>query len=182
MKTLMRVLMGFAVVALLVGPSDAQVDVRVGGGMLAKNTRWGGSLAIDIPIGDTYPTYLSPFVEFYRSSPAASINLNEMPIGASILYKAAFSESYGIVFFGVGGGLFLARGTSIPIVDVSGNVIDTVSNSATEPMITAGGGLQFDLSDAMGVFVQGKWFRAFTTGSSNELSLQVGLSFRLGEE
>lgn len=166
MKTLIRVLMGLTLVVLLSGQSAAQVDVKVGGGLLVDNTRWGGHLSVDIPVGDTYPTYLSPFIEFYRTSLAPGSNLNEIPVGASILYKAAFSEQYGVVFFGVGGGMFLARGAA----------------SASEPMVTAGGGLMFDVSDSMGLFVQGKWFRAFTTGSKNEVSLHVGVNFRVGSE
>jgi hypothetical protein len=182
MKIFMRVLMGLAVVVLLTGQANAQVDVRVGGGMLLDNSRWGGSLAVDIPIGDLHPTYLSPFVEFYRSTPAPGIHVNEIPLGASLLYKAPFSEQYGVVYFGVGGGMFLARGTSIPITNAAGNIIDTISISATNAIVTAGGGLNVDVSDSMGLFVQGKWFRAFTSGSKNEVSLQVGLSFRLGDD
>lgn len=182
MKTLRHVLVGMVAFVLLVGQSEAQVDVKVGGGLLLDNTRWGGHLSVDIPIGDTHPTYLSPFVEFYRSSPGPNFHVNEIPIGANLLYKAPFSEQYGVVFFGIGGGMFLARGTNIPIFDAGGNLIDTVSSSATEPMITAGGGLTMDASDALGFFVQGRWFRAFTTGSKNEVSLHAGLSFRLGED
>lgn len=182
MKIFMRVLMGLAVVVLLTGRSEAQVDVKVGGGMLLDNSRWGGHLSVDIPIGDLHPTYLSPFVEFYRTTPAPGIHINEIPIGASLLYKAPFSEQYGVVFFGVGGGLYLARGTSIDITNAAGNVIDTISNSTTNAIVTAGGGLMVDVSDSMGFFVQGKWFRAFTSGSKNEVSLHVGLSFKLGDD
>jgi hypothetical protein len=103
-------------------------------------------------------------------------------VGATVLYKAPFSERYGVVFFGVGGGLFIARGTRIPVYDIAGNVIDTISNSVTDPMITAGGGLTLDLSDTIGFFVQGRWFRAFTSGSKNEMSAHLGLSFQLGDE
>jgi hypothetical protein len=182
MKLFIRVLMGLVVMVLLVGQSGAQVDVKVGGGLLVDQSRWGGHLSVDIPIGDTYPTYLSPYVELYRSTLAPGIHLNEIPVGANLLYKAPFSEQYGVVFFGIGGGMYLARGTSIPITDFSGNVIDTISNSASEPMITAGGGLLVDVSDSMGLFVQGRWFKAFTTGAKNEVTLHVGLSFKLGED
>jgi len=179
MKLFIRVLMGLVVMVLLVGQSGAQVDVKVGGGLLVDQSRWGGHLSVDIPIGDTYPTYLSPYVELYRSTLAPGIHLNEIPVGANLLYKAPFSEQYGVVFFGIGGGMYLARGT---VKDASGNVIDGVSISATEPMITAGGGLLVDVSDSMGLFVQGRWFKAFTTGAKNEVTLHVGLSFKLGED
>lgn len=166
MKMFMRVVVGFVAVLLLMGQSEAQVDVKVGGGLLLDNSRWGGHLSADIPIGDTHPTYLSPFVEFYRTDLGGGANLNEIPVGVNLLYKAPFSEQYGVVYFGIGGGMFLARGVA----------------SATEPMVTAGGGLLLDASDSIGIFAQGRWFRAFTTGSKNEMSLHVGLSFRLGEE
>jgi len=182
MKTFMRVLMGIVVVVLLVGQSEAQIDIKVGGGLILDNTRWGGHLSVDIPIGDTHPTFLSPFVEFYRSTPGPNFHINEIPLGANLLYKAPFSEQYGVVFFGIGGGLFLARGTSFPVYDLAGNVIDTVSSSVTEPMITAGGGLTIDMSETLGIFAQGRWFRAFTTGSKNDVSLHVGISFKLQED
>ena len=166
MKLFMRVVMGLAVVVLLVGQSEAQVDVKVGGGLLLDNSRWGGHVSVDIPIGDTHPTYLSPFFEFYRTNLGGGANLNEIPVGANLLYKAPFSEQYGVVYFGIGGGMFLARGAA----------------SANEPMVTAGGGLLLDASESLGIFVQGRWFRAFATGSKNEVSLHVGLSFKLGEE
>jgi len=166
MKTFMRVLMGVAVVALLVGQSEAQVEIKVGGGLILDNSRWGGHVSVDIPVGDTNPTFLSPFAEFYRTSLGGGAHINEMPIGANLLYKAAFSEQYGVVYFGVGGGLFLARGAA----------------SATEPMVTAGGGLTVDVSETLGIFAQGRWFRAFTTGSKNDVSLHVGLSFKIPED
>jgi hypothetical protein len=100
----------------------------------------------------------------------------------NLLYKAPFSEQYGIVYFGIGAGMLLARGDDVDITDFGGNVIDTISFSASEPMIAAGGGLMLDVSDAMGLFFQARWFKAFATGAKNEVALQVGLSFRLGQE
>lgn len=182
MKTVIRILAGLAVVVFLTGQSQAQVDVKVGGGMLVDNSRWGGHLSVDIPIGDLHPTFLSPFVEFYRKALGGGDHLNEIPFGASLLYKAPFSEQYGVVYFGIGAGMFLARGPSVNVTNAVGNVIDTVSISATNAIVTAGGGLNVDVSDSMGLFVQGKWFRAFTSGSKNEVSLHVGLSFRLGDD
>ena len=181
MRFMVRVVMFCAVLGLIFGRADAQVDVKIAGGAVLDPTRWGGHFSIEIPIGDTYPTYLAPFVEWYQKN-----GIDEIPFGASLIYKAPFSDRYGTVFFGVGGGMLHARG--FPVVDpfTGGLFVDTntgefLTDSSTEPVIVAGGGLKLDVAGRVGVFVQGRWFRAFATGSTNNLSFQLGLSFTLGE-
>ncbi len=179
MNRWMRVVLCGVVLVLIAGQSEAQVEIRAGGGLLLNPSRWCGHVSIDIPIGDTHPTYLSPFVEFYRQSSTFE-SVNAIPIGLNLLYKAPFSQEYGMVYFGVGGGLYRVSGT-LNGIDFSGNPI-TLKDSSTQGMFTAGGGLQLDFSDALGAFVQTRWIRAFASGSKNELSLMAGLSFKLGEE
>lgn len=170
----------FVVVVALVGRAGAQVDVKASGGMLFDPKRGGGYLSVEVPIGDTYPTYLAPFVEFYRKS-----GISEIPAGLSLIYKAPLSDQYGTVFFGVGGGILHARGFPLFIETIVGETLVRVptggKGTTTEAMIAVGGGMRFDVAENMGVFVQGRWFRAFATGSTNNFGLHAGLQFSLGE-
>lgn len=183
------------------GRADAQVDVKIGGGALFDPTRAGGHLSIEFPIGDLYPTYLAPFVEFYRKG-----GISEIPAGVSLVYKAPLSDQYGTVFFGVSGGVLHARGfpvlvpvvlvlddgTPINVVDpVTGEVImdlsrdpvtgEVITGTSTEALIAVAGGMRFDVSEGIGAFVQGRWFRAFASGSTNNFGIHAGLMFSLGE-
>lgn len=174
----------FTMVAFL-GRTDAQLDVKIGGGALLDPTRGGGHLSIEVPIGDLYPTYLAPFVEFYRKD-----GISEIPAGVSLVYKAPLSDQYGTVFFGVAGGVLHARGFPV-IVDVliDGTVLylvdtttgDFVRETSTEALIAVAGGMRFDVSEGIGAFVQGRWFRAFASGSTNNFGIHAGLMFSLGE-
>lgn len=175
MTKVMRLILCCVALVLLVGQSDAQVEVKAAGGLLLDPSRWGGHVSVDIPIGDTYPTFLSPFVEFYRKS-----GINAIPVGLNLLYKAPFSEEYGMIYFGAGGGLYRVSGT-ITLRDLSGNPIATIKDTSNQGMITVLGGLQIDFSDAVGVFAQGRWFRAFASGAKYEVAAMVGLNFKLGE-
>ena len=168
----------FVLVVAMVGRADAQVDVKAGGGLLFDPTRWGGYLSVEIPIGDTYPTYLAPFAEFYRKS-----GVSEIPAGLSLIYKAPLSDQYGTVFFGVGGGILHARGFPLLIDTIAGPVPSPSgeTGSTTKAMIAVGGGVRFDVADRAGVFVQGRWFRAFASGFPNNFALHAGLKFSLGE-
>ena len=174
MKWFMRAFLVCAALAVFSGRSDAQVDLRAGGGLLVNPSRWGGQVAIDLPIGGTYPTFISPFVEWYRKG-----GVNAIPAGVSLIYKAPFSDRYGTVFFGVGAGLYRVSG-SIPGIDVLTGALTTITDSSTQFMITAGGGLQLDVTDRVGPFIQMRWFRAFASGSKNEVSVTAGLGFKLG--
>ncbi len=176
MKSMVHKAMFLVVMVAMFGRANAQVDVKAGGGLLFDPTRWGGHLAIEIPIGDTYPTYLAPFVEFYRK-----IGISEIPAGISLIYKAPLSDRYGTVFFGAGGGVLHARGFPLLIDTVLGPVITDETGTRTEAMIAAGGGVLFDVAERAGVFVQGRWFRAFASGSTNNFALHAGLEFSLGE-
>ena len=181
MKCMIRVAILVAVMGVMYGRADAQVDIKVAGGGVLDPTRVGGHLSIDIPIGDTYPTYISPFVEFYSKS-----GIDEIPAGISLIYKAPFSDRYGTVFFGVGGGMIYARG--FPLIDsIFGNFIidqatgQVATGTSSEAMLSVLGGLRLDVADRVGVIVQGRWFRAFATGSTNNIALHAGLAFTLGE-
>lgn len=173
------ILFTLVVAALFVGRADAQVEIKAAGGFLLDPVRWGGHLSVDIPIGDDYPTYLSPFIEVHRKSGFTAI-----PAGVSLLYKAPFTEEFGTVFFGVGTGLYRVSGPDFDIeIDELGNVVLVpVHRSTTQAIVTAGGGVHINLTESLGTFVNARWFRAFASGSRNEVSLMAGLSFRFGED
>ncbi len=211
MKSMVAVFF-FSMVAMF-GRADAQLDVKIGGGALLDPTRAGGHLSIEVPIGDLYPTYLAPFVEYYRGTTTlSSVNItletdvSEIPAGVSLIYKAPLSDRYGTVFFGVGGGVLHARGfpVFIPVVIVLDdgtpiNVIDPetgevimeplidpatgelATGTSTEALIAVAGGMRFDVAEGIGAFVQGRWFRAFASGSTNNFGFHAGLMFSLGE-
>lgn len=199
MKSMVAVFF-FTMVAFL-GRTDAQVDVKIGGGALLDPTRGGGHLSVEVPIGDMYPTYLAPFVEVYRKS-----GISEIPAGVGLIYKAPLSDRYGTVFFGVAGGVLHARGfpvivpmvivlddgTPINVIDpVTGEAIieqlrdpatgEFVTGTSTEALIAVAGGMQFEVAERVGAFVQCRWFRAFASGSTNNFGLHAGLAFSLGE-
>ena len=134
MKSMVAVF--FFIIIAVFGRADAQVDVKVGGGALFDPTRGGGHLSIDIPIGDLYPTYLAPFVEFYRRTitlVATDKTLEtEIPAGVSLVYKAPLSDRYGTVFFGVAGGVLHTRGSPIVEVLLDGRVVYAVDTETRE--------------------------------------------------
>ncbi len=182
----------FFLVIAMFGRAAAQVDVKIGGGILLDPTRAGGHLSVEFPIGDLYPTYLAPFVEYYRRTitlVATDKTLEtEIPAGVSLVYKAPLSDRYGTVFFGVAGGVLHTRGS--PIVEVFGGTtvyaVDTetgevVTETSTEALIAVAGGMRFDVSEGIGAFVQGRWFRAFASGTTNNFGIHAGLMFSLGE-
>ena len=186
MRLMVQVVMFCAVLGVTIGQADAQVEVKVAGGALFDPTSWGGHFSIEIPIGDTYPTYLAPFVEWYRISAVGQIPASdEIPAGVGLIYKAPFSDQYGTVFFGVGGGLLYTRG--VPTRDDFGRVLinattgQLATGSLKEPLLSVAGGLRLDVVERVGVLVQGRWFRAFASGATNNFSVQAGLSLALGE-
>ena len=182
MKSMVAVF--FLSMVAMFGRADAQLDVKIGGGALLDPTRGGGHLSIEIPIGDLYPTYLAPFVEYYRKN-----GISEIPAGVSLIYKAPLSDRYGTVFFGVGGGVLHARGFPVIEVLIDGTRVflidpatgDFVTGKSTEALIAVAGGMRFDVSEGIGAFVQGRWFRAFASGSTNNFGFHAGLMFSLGE-
>ena len=191
MKSMVAVF--FFIIIAVFGRADAQVDVKVGGGALFDPTRGGGHLSIDIPIGDLYPTYLAPFVEYYRRTitlVATDKTLEtEIPAGVSLVYKAPLSDRYGTVFFGVAGGVLHTRGSPIVEVLFDGTTVyavdtetrEVITETSTEALIAVAGGMRFDVSGSVGAFVQGRWFRAFASGTTNNFGVQAGLMFSLGE-
>lgn len=191
MKSMVAVF--FCIMVAMFGRADAQVDVKVGGGALFDPTRGGGHLSIEFPIGDLYPTYLAPFVEYYRRTitlVATDKTLEtEIPAGVSLVYKAPLSDRYGTVFFGVAGGVLHTRGSPIVEVLFDGRTVyavdtetrEVITETSTEALIAVAGGMRFDVAGSVGAFVQGRWFRAFASGTTNNFGVQAGLMFSLGE-
>ena len=191
MKSMVAVF--FFIIIAMFGRADAQVDVKVGGGALFDPTRGGGHLSIEFPIGDLYPTYLAPFVEYYRRTitlVATDKTLEtEIPAGVSLIYKAPLSDRYGTVFFGVAGGVLHTRGSPIVEVLFDGTTVyavdtetrEVITETSTEALIAVAGGMRFDVAGSVGAFVQGRWFRAFASGTTNNFGVQAGLMFSLGE-
>ena len=64
------------------------------------------------------------------------------------------------------------------VVDQDGNA---VTDTSTEAMLSVLGGVRMDVADRVGIFVQGRWYRAFATGSTNNFGLHAGFKFTLGE-
>ena len=94
------------------------------------------------------------------------------------------------MFFGVAGGVLHARGFPVIVgVLFDGTVLyledtatgEIVTETSTEALIAVAGGMRFDVSEGIGAFVQGRWFRAFASGSTNNFGIHAGLMFSLGE-
>ena len=168
--------------AVMCFAGDAEgVEVKAAGGLVLDPSRWGGHVSVEIPLGDTYPTYIAPFFELYRKD-----GVNLIPTGLSLIYKAPFTQLVGTIYFGVGGGVVMTRGT-VGALTITDPILGTITFpefdvSSTDPVITVGGGVRFDLSETLGVFVQTRWFRAFKSNSRSEVALHAGLRFQLGEE
>jgi hypothetical protein len=161
------VCVGLVLVGLMSTADARPVVVKAAGGALLSNeVRPGMFASIEIPISEDYPTHLSPFIEVYSKDGTTMI-----PLGASLIYKASFSERGGTVFFGAGGGLLMIRGE--PGLGYA---------TGTSGMIGVMGGLSFGLGDRLGVLVQGRWLRPFEDETAeNELGAHIGLQFDLGE-
>jgi len=156
------------------GPaSAAELGVKMGGGVVVDPSRWGGHVSFEVPLSREFPTFIAPFFELYRKG-----GVNQMPLGATLMYKSMFSGYGGTVYFGVGGGILKVSGTiTDPLTGIG------ASGSSTDAMITAGGGVYFYLKEPAALFVQMRWFRPFAeTSAKNELAFQAGLHFRIGEE
>ena len=154
-----------AVVALLMLGSFATVqaggvNVKVGGNAIFDPTNYGGGVAIDFSLGEDKPYGASVGVDFYKKSGITSIMV---PVVA--MYKAPAGEKAD-VYFGAGSGIY------------------RVSNggSSTKAMATGVAGLNFKASDAVGIFAEVKYYRAFVSGAQNKIGAAAGISFSLGGE
>lgn len=157
--------------ALFSGSVDAlQWGVKAGGGFnfQPSPTRWGGHGSVEIPLSQDYPTSLSAFFEMYKK-----VGITQIPFGLGIHYKAPLTRFGGTIYFVGGGGLLRLSfeptgGVSLP--------------SQTNGMITVAGGAILNMTEKIGFFSQVRWFKAFASGSENELGIQFGLHFNLGRE
>ena len=166
------------ITTLAMSSSVEAVSIKTGGGIVLDPTSSGGHISFEVPISDDYPTYLAPFLEYY-SKDGESL----MPIGITLLYKAPFSTAFGTIYFGVGGGILSIRDR------VS---LDQFNNpttfSATKALVSAGGGVRISLTERIGFFGQMRWFRPFSSGDPNQVSVpnrfafHGGLHFELGSE
>lgn len=160
--------------SLILGGSATalQWGVKAGGGVITDPNRWGGHASLDIPVSEEYPTSLTAFFEYHRKS-----GVDFIPTGLAITYKAPLSRAGGTIFFSGGGGLLRSSGSvSDPL---TGTV---VSGSSNDGMITVAGGAIVNMTEAVGVFGQFRWFKRFASGAQNQYSIHVGLHFPLGDE
>lgn len=155
-------------VALLVGmatAADAQPTIRVGGGLIFDNTVWGGVAAVDIPISEETPIFISPFLEYYRKS-----GVNTIPFGANVLYKAPLGADSGTFYIGAGGG-----------------GINVNKGAGTTYVIDAVGGIQFPLGESLNIYGEVKYMYAskkknnIKTIDLSDVGAAVGISFGLGQ-
>jgi len=156
-----------AICAVLAAPASGFMwNLKVGGGAVLKPspTRWGGHVSFELPLSDDHPTYIAPFLDFYRKA-----GVSHMPVGAAIIYRAPFSDYWGTVYFASGGGLQRVSGSGL---------------ASTEAIVTVAAGLSVGLTERTAVFVQGRWFRSFAEASAeaNQYAFHAGLELRLGRE
>jgi hypothetical protein len=91
-----------------------------------------------------------------------------MLFGGDILYKAPIAEGKANVYIGAGGGMLRA------------------SNGTSESMflVDARGGVDYGITDKVGLFVEGKYLYAKKSGAEylNDVGAFAGISFKLGSE
>ena len=175
MKHLIRIV-SVCLVLMAASAADAQISVRLGGGLAINPSRPGGHVSFDFPLSEQYQTFLAPFFEFYSKD-----GVRHIPAGASLLYKAALSEHGGLVYFGAGAGVLMQRGTLLEIEeDPNIGPVLVITEPFTEAMLSVAGGAQVGLGERAGVFVQARWFRSMATGGNNEIAFQAGVYFNLG--
>jgi hypothetical protein len=156
------------VLVVIVGAVDANAgdnEIRLGGGLIFSDSVYGAGAAFDIGLGDR-PLALTPFFEYYKDSGISTITA-----GADILYKASVGDGNAGVYVGAGGGfLRSSNGTS---------------NSTF--MIDARAGLDYGITDKIGIYVEGKYLYASKDESNvkvidfSDVGAFAGLSFSIGE-
>jgi hypothetical protein len=135
----------------------------LGGGVVFDGTVPGGGLAIDIPMGDQ-PVQISLGAEYYKKSGVTTIYAPVMGV-----YKTEASESAQI-YFGAGSGIGYSK------ISILG-----ISASSTNALAAGVGGIDFKVSDKMGIFAEVSYYRVFESGAANTIAGKAGISFSLGE-
>ena len=157
----------FVVLALLLVGSFSTAyaaDVRLGGGLIFEDTVWGGGLAIDIPVGDR-PVVATIGADYYKKSPVTA-----MYVPVMLVYKTEAGESAQI-YLGAGSGLGYVK------IDLAA----LGSASSTKVLGCGVVGINFKISEKMGIFAEGNYYRLMTSGADNDLAAKAGISFSLGE-
>lgn len=121
---------------------------RAGGGMFFNNSEPGGSISVDL--GDK-GMMLSPYVDFFGKSGSRIFGG-----GLNLVVKRSGGEQSQL-FIGLGGGI-----ASVRLEESSSGI--TGSASKTQAMADFALGVEFDLHENFGGFVQVKWLGTFGGG------------------
>ena len=156
------------------------------GPQVSSGSAPGGSLLLDYPVGKG-DTFVSPFFDFFSKS-GSSI------FGAGLNLGLKRPAGNGSVYFGGGGGYGRIKSEG----RVAGSVY---SASRTQPVFNVFAGLEYNATERMGFFVQGKYIAFFQGGQTpgqvpgqgpdeesdavadlavKAIAIQAGISFRLG--
>lgn len=169
MKKLVFLAVVLVAVAGVATADAADVSFRAGGGYLFDAESLGGGIAADIGISE-YPIAIAPFFEYYSNDPSTL-----MTFGADILYKAPIADDKANIYVGAGAGAAVA--------DVDGSTLD----SATGLLIDVRGGLDYGITDVIGIYGEAKYVWSDKDPSTTKLGIDlsdfgimVGISFKLG--
>ena len=137
-----------AMAVLFLGSPASAGSFKAGGGMFFNNNEPGGGISVDL--GDE-GLALSPFVDYFGKSGSRFFGG-----GLNVVAKRAGGEQSQL-YIGVGGGI-----ASVDVEESSAGI--TGSASKTQAMADLVLGLEFDLHENIGGFLQVKWLGTFGGG------------------
>ncbi len=137
-----------AMVILLASVPASAGTFKVGGGMFFNKNEPGGGVSVDL---GKEGMMLSPFVDYYGDSGSRVFGG-----GLNLVVKRAGGEQSRL-YLGVGGGI-----ASVRAEESSAGI--TGSASKTQAMADLELGVEFDLHETVGGFVQVKWLGTFGGG------------------
>jgi len=158
----MNEIMGTTLVVCFVGmlfvsasPVKArEATLKIGGGVLFKETQIGGNFQVDIPVAKEGKIVIAPFVDAYVSKSWIKVAGG----GLNLLFKAQAGEG-GKIYFGAGGGYGQARKRG---------------EEATGALLNGVLGGEFSASEKISIFIQARGL-ALLGGEKRDLGIRQNL-------
>ena len=156
-----KILVVLAVALCLVAiqtTANAQVDIRVGGGLIFDNTVPGGGAAVDIAL--TESIQISPFADYFHKN-----STDIIPLGVNVKLTGPLGESDALFYVGVGGGMVR---------------VDT-GTSVNKLLIDAVGGIDYPATEKIYIYMEGRYMWA-ADDALNDVAAFAGIKFSVGEK
>jgi len=151
--------------------SARESTLKIGGGVLLKETQIGGNFQVDIPVAKEGKINIAPFVDGYVSKSWIKVAGG----GLNLLFKGEAGEG-GKIYFGVGGGYGQARKRG---------------ESGTGALVNGLLGGEFSASEKISIFIQARGLAIFGGEASTNrirqdlnimsVAVEAGIAFNVGE-